>query len=369
MRKLIFASSLLMFLGFSASAEETGEYQEGFLTSSLNRAIEKKATNTTWASAPQFGGYINGHYVYNDVKGGHGGNGFGIRLLRMYVSGTLLKDFKYRVQVEMNGSLALRDATLEWARWKEFSVKAGQFKRSFTYSNVTNPWDIGTGVYPQVVNKLAGFGDYCGEPSMNGRDLGLQFYGDLFPVGDTKHRLVHYEASVYNGNGQNRADNNRKKDWMGTVQLQPIPHLYVGVFGWKGTYTQDNVTVGRNRWGISAKYNNDGWTAFAEYAHNTGHRIKDYDKTYNRWNGTGRSDAWYVTLGYSLTSWFKPFVSYDVYREQGTWASAKSIYTICPNFILHKNLQFQVQYNFVEDKMNVGDKNYNEVRVLTYIRF
>ncbi|MBO5785422.1 MAG: hypothetical protein J6R05_05075, partial [Bacteroidaceae bacterium] len=170
----------LLFLGLPLFVQAE-EYQEGFLTSHLNRAVEKVTPSNSWASAPQFGGYINGQYCYDDKSGNHGGNGFGIRLLRMYVSGSLLNDFKYRVQVEMNGSVALRDATIEWARWKEFSVKAGQFKRCFTYSNPTHPMLIGNGVYPQIVNKLAGFGDYCGEPSVNGRDIGLQFSGDLFP--------------------------------------------------------------------------------------------------------------------------------------------------------------------------------------------
>ena len=358
----------LLFLGLPLCVQAE-EYQEGFLTSHLNRAIEKVTPSNSWASAPQFGGYINGQYCYDDKKGNHGGNGFGIRLLRMYVSGTLLNDFKYRVQVEMNGSVALRDATIDWVRWKEFSVKAGQFKRCFTYGNPMHPWAVGTGVYPQIVNKLSGFGDYCGEPSVNGRDLGLQFYGDLLPVGRTGHRLLRYEAAIYNGNGQNRADNNRQKDWIGNIQLQPIPNLYIALFGWKGTYTQDNVTVGRNRWGIGAKYTDKQWTAYAEYAHNTGHRIQDYDADSKTWSGTGRADAWYATLGYQLTPWLQPCIRYDAYREQGTWESTKSIYTLASNFTLHKNLMFQLQYNFVHDKLNAGDSRYNELKALFYIRF
>ena len=359
---------ILLFLGLPLCVQAE-EYQEGFLTSHLNRAIEKVTPSNSWASAPQFGGYINGQYCYDDKSGNHGGNGFGIRLLRMYVSGSLLNDFKYRVQVEMNGSVALRDATIEWARWKEFSVKAGQFKRCFTYSNPTHPMLIGNGVYPQIVNKLAGFGDYCGEPSVNGRDIGLQFSGDLFPVGRTGHRLIRYEAAVYNGNGQNRADNNGQKDWIGNLQVQPIPNLYVALFGWKGNYTQDGVTVGRNRWGLGAKYTNDKWTAYAEYAHNTGHRIQDYDADSKTWSGTGRADAWYATLGYQLTPWLQPFLRYDAYREQATWESAKSIYSVVSNFTLHKNLMFQLQYNFVHDKPYVRDRKYNELKALFYIRF
>lgn len=360
-------SLILLFSLCTSGVVQAEEYQEGFLTSKLNRVIDK--TTTQWASAPQFGGYVNGHYTYNDLKGNQGGPGFGIRLLRAYVSGTVLRDFKYRIQIEMNGSVALRDATIEWARWKEFAVKGGQFKRCFTFGNPMSPWLAGLGTYTQLVNKFSGFGDHCGEPNMNGRDIGLQFYGDLFPVGKTRHRLIHYEAGVYNGNGQNRADNNRQKDWIGTIQIQPVPNLYVGVFGWKGTYTQNNVTVDRNRWALSAKYEDKRWTAFVEYAHNTGHRIQDYDAHTKSWSGTGKADAWYATLGMSVTSWLKPFVRYDAYREQGTWSSLKAIYSVCPNIQLHKNLMFQVQYSLVHDRQNPLDPYYNEFKALTYIRF
>ena len=83
----------LLFLGLPLCVQAE-EYQEGFLTSHLNRAVEKVTPSNSWASAPQFGGYINGQYCYDDKSGNHGGNGFGIRLLRMYVSGSLLNDFK-----------------------------------------------------------------------------------------------------------------------------------------------------------------------------------------------------------------------------------------------------------------------------------
>ncbi len=362
-------AALFLALALVARAEGNGEHQEGLLTTHLNKAIEKQTKSIDWATPPKFGGYIIGQYVHDDAKGAKGGPGFGIRLLRAYVSGSLLRDFKYFVNVEMNGSLALRDATIDWSRWKEFNVKVGQFKRAYTMGTLIHPMENGMGTYTQLVCRMAGYGDYCGEPSMNGRDLGLQFYGDLFPVGETGHRLVHYKAAVHNGNGQNRADNNRSKDWMGTVQLQPLPGFYVGVFGWKGTYTQNGVTVGRNRWALSTRYNHDHFTLFAEYAHNTGHRIQDYDSTHDRWNGTARSDAWYVTFGVPVNRWLHPFVCYDAYREQGTWNSMKTMYSACLNFRLHKDLLFQLQYDFVDNRNTPADRYSNQFRALANIRF
>ena len=245
------------------------DVEEGFLTSYLNRGLKKAmqangpSTSrdtlqygkkvSSYMSTPVFGGYINAKYAYSSQSGAHGGEGFTARLVRMYVSGTVLRDFKYRIQMELKGTPAMRDYTIEWARWKEFSIKAGQFKRTFTFENPMSPWDVGFGGYSQLSMKLSSFGDYCGEPSVNGRDQGIQFQGDLLPVGKDRQRLFHYQAAVFNGNGINRADNNHKKDWMGTFQLQPVEGLYIGLFGWKGTYTADGVTVGRNRVGATER--------------------------------------------------------------------------------------------------------------------
>lgn len=362
-------TTLFLGLAFVAKAEGNGEYEEGLLTTHLNNAIEKQTKPADWATAPKFGGYIIGQYVHDDAKGANGGPGFGIRMLRTYVSGTVLRDFNYFLQVDLFDGTVLRDATIEWARWKEFSVKAGQFKRCFTFGTTEHPWENGMGTFAQAVLKFAGYGDHCGEPSMNGRDIGIQFKGDLFPVGDTGHRLVHYEAAIHNGNGRGRVDNNRRKDVVGTFQLQPVPGLYVGVFGWSGNYKQDGVTVGRNRWGLSAKYFHNNWCAYAEYVHNTGHRIQDYDADRDRWNGTGRADAWYMSLGVPVTKWFKPGICYDAYREQGTWNSLKAIYSVCTGFRLHKDLLFQLQYDFVDNRNNPADRYSNQFRALAYIRF
>lgn len=363
--------------------------EEGFLTHYLNSSVARGLsgsqasaderptfgrTVTKWVSAPKFGGYVVGTYKYNDEDGKHGGDGFNARYLRLYVDGTILGDFNYRVQIQVaSGTPHVKDFFVEWAHWKEFKVKIGQFKRAFTFEDPYNPWDVGTGDYSQLTKYLSGMGDYCGEPSTaGGRDQGIQIQGDLFPIGKDKHRLVHYQVMVANGQGINTGDANGNKDVMGTLQFQPVKNLFVGMFLWKGRYTAGNTTVGRNRWAVGAKYETSGWSARAEYAHNTGHRISDYAGTDMQgneiWNGTGEADAWYATVGIPCTPWLKTYLKYDAYRNQGTNASLKSIYSICPNFQIHKNLMLQIQYNYVNDK-TAKDKHHNEIWAETYFRF
>ena len=384
--KTLLAVFLILISAVSPiKAEQTDEYQEGFLTAYLNRAIEKAMSNdeakdeplqygrhiTKYVSAPQFGGYVIGKYSYSS-KDNADENGFECRMVRMYVSGTILRDFKYRVQLELKNP-AMRDYTLEWVRFKEFQVKVGQFKRCFTYDNPLNPWDVGMGNYSQLGQYMTALimEDPSGEPGQNGRDLGLQLQGDLFPVGKDKHRLIRYQAAVYNGNGQNKKDNNKQKDWIGNIQVQPIKDLYIGLFGWTGTYTGANgISARRNRWALGTIYEHDDWSFRAEYAHHSGHNVNDFDTETQTWRegSACRADGWYLALGVPITSWLRVYGTYDAYRKDATFSSMKSIYGICPNFELHKNLKFQVQYNYINDRTS-ADHNYHELWAQTYVRF
>ena len=384
-----------------AYAEETDEYEEGFLTSWLNRLIQTKTPSNSpekggkgqgareyqqpeqsscplppapcplkeerGFSAPKFGGYVIGSYSYSSMAGVKSG-GFDARMIRVYVSGTVLRDFKYRIQLELKNP-AMRDYTLEWVRFKEFQIKVGQFKRCFTYENPMNPWDVGLGSYSQLAGRMTALvnEDCSGEPGQNGRDQGLQLQGDLFPIGKDGHRLLRYQAAVFNGNGQNKKDNNRKKDWMGNIQLQPIANLYVGLFGWTGTYTGSNgVSVRRNRWAIGSKYDYKDWSFRAEYAHHSGRNAGDFDTTTNTWKEDSplEADAWYIVAGVPI----KVYGSYDVYRKDATWGRMRSVYSVCPNFQLHKNLMFQVQYRYVNDR-TAAEHNYHELWAQTWVRF
>ena len=377
----IFFFLLLSSISF-AYAED--EYQEGFLTSYLNRGIEKAMGETAdddtlrygrhitkYISAPQFGGYVNGKYSYSSQDNADN-NGFECRLVRVYVSGTVLRDFKYRIQLELKNP-AMRDYTLEWVRFKEFQIKVGQFKRCFSFENPMNPWNVGLGNYSQLADRMTALAseDCSGESVQNGRDQGLQFQGDLFPIGKDRHRLVRYQAAVYNGNGQNKKDNNKQKDWIGNIQVQPIKDLYIGLFGWKGTYTGSNgVSVKRNRWALSGMYEHKDWSFRAEYAHHTGRNVNDFDTETQTWkqNSTDKADAWYTIIGVPVTRWLKIYGSYDVYRKDATWGTMRSVYSICPNFQLHRNLMFQVQYNYINDRIS-ADRNYHELWALTWVRF
>lgn len=376
---------------------------DGFITHQLNRYIASTMTDATgsagekasmgrtlgkYMSAPKFGGYVIGTYKYSSQSGAKGGPGFGVRLARVYVDGTILRDFKYRLQFELNGTPNIKDYYIDWSHWKELGIKIGQFKRSFTFENPLNPWNVGVGDYSQLVKRLAGMGDYNGEASMGGRDQGLQVHGDIAPIGADRHRLLHYEVGIYNGQGINATDKNKRKDLMGSLQLQPVKNLMLGFFGWTGNTVLHGLTVDRKRWAVGVKYETDGWSARAEYGHSKGKAVKSRPgATYTVVDSEGRehemqdpdtwyidesnnkADAWYMTLGVPCTPWLKVFGKWDAYRRTASNSSLKSIYSLAPNFQLHKNLLLQLQYNYVHDKTLTHGRDYSELWVETYFRF
>lgn len=359
-------------------------YEEGFVTHYLNNAISKGMepaedaepveygrTTTKWASAPKFGGYVMAGYYYSSQDGKNNGDGFKQKNARLYVSGTLLNDFGYLVQVQFaNAAFHMKDYWLEWKRWKEFQVKAGQFIRVFGYENPYNPFEYHDGAYAQITQKLCGQSDFLVGDNGGGRDQGIQIQGDLFPVGKDGHSMLHYQFMVSNGQTINSADKNKEKDLTGSIAIQPIKGLRLAVWGWHGNFTADNgVTVGRNRYMLSAFYDNNDWTARAEYAHSTGHKTTDYDKESDSWRGTGKAQGWYATVGIPCGKIVKTWVKYDAYEDDGTKESMKTIYSVSPNIQLHKNLWLQPRVAYVHDKNLTNKQNYMEASCEFGVRF
>lgn len=359
-------------------AETTSD--EAFLDTTYKTLQDVVLPKVKWkrsdiASVPKFGGYIIGSYKYDSQSGANGGDGFGLRLARLYIDGTVLKDFKYRVQLEFCGTPHIKDAFLAWSHWKELEVKIGEFKRCFTFENPMNPWDIGTGDFSQLTKKFAGMGDRTGEVSMGGRDLGIQVQGDVFRSRRDGHAQLHYAAGVFNGQGINRKDENRRKDFIANLQYSPIRDLQIGVFGWLGNWRSgDGVTVDRNRLSVGVKYEgkDNHWSARAEYARSWGHKASDYvaaaDGQPAYWKGGDKADAWYVTVGAPVWRWIKIYGKYDVYRDYATKASMHTIYSFAANLQPHKNLMLQVQYNFNQLGTSTAGC-YHQAWVQTYVRF
>lgn len=198
----------------------------------------------------KFSGYVMTQYTASgqkyDAKGlkDAKNNSFNLRMVRMALDGKFFNEFYWKAQVQLNGNTStlgssprLVDAFIEWQKCKAAYVKIGQFKRPFTFENPMHPIDQGFMSYAQNVTKLSGFSDRTGEHSSNGRDIGIQLQGDLFPNANGR-ALLHYQVGVFNGQGINVKDVDQKKDYIGGLWVMPVKGMRIGAFGWTGSYAR-----------------------------------------------------------------------------------------------------------------------------------
>ena len=257
------------------------------LASALTTSAQEKKAEP-WYKTIKVSGYVMTQYQY-DGKEGNEANSFNLRMARLALDGRIANDFYWKAQLQVNGNTStlgssprLVDAFAEWQKYDFFMVKAGQFKRPFTFENPMHPIDQGFMGYSQNVTRLAGFNDRCGEQASNGRDIGVQIQGDLLKNAKGG-ALVHYQLGVFNGQGINTKDEDQRKDIIGGAWVMPVSGLRIGAFGWTGSFAhkytetlEDNskvtrvASVDRIRYALSAEYKANDWTVRSEYIHSTG---------------------------------------------------------------------------------------------------
>jgi hypothetical protein len=325
-------------------------------------------------SQAKIGGYVIGKASYTDEVSSVSDTNFGIRVVRFYIKGDIMKDWSYKVQMEYSGfpgtnkGVRLLDAYGEWHSCKALTVRFGQMKRVFSFENPFHPWNTGQDTYAQVIRKLTGFSDRVGEQTSGGRDLGLVLQGDFFPT--QSGYLLHYQAGVYNGQGINKSDLNSSKDWIGGLIFTPIKDLQLGVFGWTGEYGDQANKVDRNRVAFGVNYESD-WSVRAEY-------ITSKGGVYLHPEYADKADGWYATVGIPVTSALKVYPRWDVYRHEKTWDTMSSNYGLTVNYVLHKHLMLQAGYYFRNarevkysslGRRSVERRNSNNITAELYFRF
>lgn len=331
-------------------------------------ALTANAQKSEWFQNMKLSGYGMVQYQASDKENAEQ-NSFQLRLVRVALDGRAADDFAYKAQMQINGnsfdtdasgktnSLTIRLVDLwgEWQKFDFFKVKAGQFKRPFTFENPMHPITQGFMSYSQNVSKLAGFADRTGEHACNGRDIGLQVQGDFLKVAD--RNWLHYQVGVFNGEGINVKDRNNRKDIIGGLWVMPVEGMRIGAFGWNG-YREG---VGeKNRYALSADYVKNDWTFRSEYVHSQGYGA-DVTKG-------DKADGFYA-LCIAPIQKNKCHVKarYDLYRDQKTWSSSKTFYEVGADYIFTKNLQLNVEYARVNERL--GHHNYNLIDVELDVRF
>ena len=154
---------------------------------------------------------------------------------------------------------------------KALTVRLGQFKNGVSLENPLSPTAMeAIDVYSEGVTYLTGCGS---DPLMGvqyGRDLGLAVFGE---TNDGKFR---YEAQVMNGQGINKKDGNKEKDFIGRLEYRPTKGLNLVATGQIGRghaianspYNPDiheGDNYKRNRWTVGFDYKSKEFNVHGEY--------------------------------------------------------------------------------------------------------
>ena len=384
MSKKTLSLLVVLMMGFSATA--SAEEQK------VQNAQQEKKTLVElpqWVKNIKFSGYAMLQYQGEDKEGSHS-NTFNLRLARFILDGKI-GNFDWRAQIQGTNAtgpgqptVQLVDLYAEWRKYPEFKVRAGQFKRAFTFENPTNPITQGWRGYADAINKLSAFGDRTGERSSGGRDIGIQLSGDLFPNANGR-RVFHYQIGVYNGEGVNQKDMDNRKDIIAGVWVMPIKGLRIGAFGWTGSRGEmldakliDPVTkqpmtrsVEKNRYALSAEYDKDEYTFRAEYIHSQGWGAKSPGNNVREiyYENGDKADGWYV---FGIVPLIKGKLHakarYQTYRNKKEWGSSVNQIECGLNYYFTKNLELHAEYSRVNDR-NLAKHNYNLVDVELDFRF
>lgn len=353
----------------------------------------------------KFSGYVMSQYQYNDQDSKES-NSFNIRMVRMALEGRLMKDFYWKVQLQANGNTSdlgssprMVDAFAEWQKYEAFKIKAGQFKRPFTFENPMHPITQGFMGYSQNVSKLSGFSDRTGEHASNGRDIGVQIQGDLIKNAAGRN-LLHYQVGVFNGQGTNHKDVDQRKDVIGGIWVSPVKGLRIGAFGWtgssarKGTWdvtdanhnvvknedgsvkTKSGVrSLSKNRYAFSAEYAANDWTVRSEYIHSQGYGFtrsltsgKETDCNVNYAAGDQADGFYALMIAPVISKKLYAKARYDLYRPRAEWGTSRTQYEIGANYWIGKSIMIGAEYARINDR-SLAKPDYNMIDIEFDVKF
>ncbi len=182
---------------------------------------------------------------------------FSLRRARLSLSGGILKNLKFKIQMELVKSPVLLDAQIEFEPLKAVGLRFGQFLIPFSLESVTSTGDLDMINRTKVVDSLAAGRDN----GASGRDVGAVLYG--------RWSILEYTAGLVNGAGINMSDTNNHKDFSGRVVLRPLKFLAIGgsLYRGKQTLTADSPLVARDKEGLEAALSFKGVTVKSEYIH------------------------------------------------------------------------------------------------------
>ena len=294
------------------------------------------------AKLPKISGFIDVRYQYGkDISS------FDIRRARLDVKGDINKMFDYRLQLEFAPSPKILDAYTRIKIKPYFNIQLGSFKVPFTLENPYSPTGLELMDNAMAITKLCGYTDLSGI-NANGRDVGLMFYGG--GLGKKGFNIIEYALGIFNGAGINIKDNNKSKDIVGRLNINPIKSLtlsasaYIGEMVLMVNGKAVDLYERRDRYAFGVKYDDKKFVFRSEYiAGLTSHT---------------RSAGGYALFGYTFIEKLTPAIRFDIFQDDIHKINTRQInYTGGISYWINKHFRCQIDYThqtFWDKKKNGG---------------
>ena len=218
----------------------------------------------------QFHGYAQGGFNFNH-KGGEDTQTFELKRVIFWTNAQITDRWSFLFMHDFSSVVQEYYTDFRVSNNKALTVRLGQFKNCLSYENPLSPTSMeAIDVYSEGVTYLTGCGS---DPLLGvqyGRDLGLALFGE------TNNGMLHYELEVMNGQGINKKDGNKEKDFIGRLEFRPVKGLNLIATGQIGRghaianslYNPDiheGDNYKRNRWTAGFDYKSSAFNVHGEY--------------------------------------------------------------------------------------------------------
>ena len=324
-KKTFIKSTLATLLAVFSSTAAMGQPESGNDIDWLKDVTERV----------QLHGYAQGGFNYTH-QGGEDKATFELKRILFWANAQLTDRWSFLFMHDFSSVVQEYYTDYRLSNNKALTVRLGQFKNAVSLENPLSPTAMeAIDVYSESVTFLTGCGS---DPLMGvqyGRDLGLSVFGE------TNNGKLRYEMQVMNGQGINKKDGNKEKDFIGRLEYRPAKGLNLVATGQIGRghaikeslYNPD-IKEGddykRNRWTAGFDYKSQAFNVHGEYLEG-----KD---------GCATSRGAYLTGNVPLGKSVDFVGSYDFFNFNTDLGMDQHKVIAGLQYWFYKKCRFQVQY-------------------------
>ena len=239
-------------------------------TAAMGQGKEDSDLLKELAERVQLHGYAQGGFNYTH-KAGEDTPTFELKRVLFWANAQITDRWSFLFMHDFSSVVQEFYTDYRFTRNKALTVRLGQFKNGLSLENPRSPTAMeAIDVYSEGVTYLTGCGS---DPLLGvqyGRDLGLAIFGE------TNDGKLRYELEVMNGQGINKKDGNKEKDFIARLEYRPTKGLNLVATGQLGRghaianslYNPDiheGDNYKRNRWTVGFDYKSADFNIHGEY--------------------------------------------------------------------------------------------------------